>query len=115
MNWWCNPEKPEPGLAAAGREGNVRDGIGAVNCGGGMRAFLIAVTTLALTLPAFGQSANKKTEEEIKMDKARQADIEKAYRLSADRIPEKGAADPWGNMRGVETPQNKPKKPAGVK
>ena len=79
-----------------------------------MRACLIAVTTLLLGLPAYGQ-AQKKNDQELKADAARRADDEKAYRLSADRIPEKASVDPWGNMRAVETPQNKSKKPAGVK
>ena len=46
-------------------------------------------------------------------EKAKKAERERAYRAAVGKIPDQKADDPWGNIRGNDTPAAKPpKKPA---
>ena len=77
-----------------------------------MRALAIAVALLFAVTPAHAQ---KKSEEEKKVDAARAKQEDEAYKASLKRIQAKDAAsgDPWGNVRS-DPPQGKPKTPANT-
>jgi hypothetical protein len=76
-----------------------------------MKTFRAAALILLLTGPAYAQSlpdiniipeARSKTPEEIEQDKVR----DKAYRESLKKIPDaKVSNDPWGDVRGADTPK----------
>ncbi|NVN84648.1 MAG: hypothetical protein HXX15_01055 [Rhodopseudomonas sp.] len=79
-----------------------------------MRILRGAAVLALLAGPAYAEMPNvniipeieHKTDEQKEQDRIR----EKAYRESLRKIPDaKGAADPWGNVRGADTP--KPVKP----
>jgi hypothetical protein len=76
-----------------------------------MKIFRAAALILLLTGPAYAQSlpdiniipdAKSKTPEEIEQDKIR----DKAYRETLKKIPDgKASSDPWGDVRGTDTPK----------
>ena len=75
-----------------------------------MRALAIALVLLFSMAPAYAQ---KKTDEQKKLDAAREKEQDAAYKASLGRIQAKDAAssDPWGAVRS-DPPQGKPKTPA---
>ncbi|MGB8401420.1 hypothetical protein [Bradyrhizobium sp.] len=81
-----------------------------------MRILSAVAVTLLLTAPAYAQVPNvnlipelaTKTPEEKEQDAIR----EKAYRESLKKIPDaKTSSDPWGTVRGTETPKAGAAKP----
>ena len=74
-----------------------------------MRVFLAAVMIVALAGPAFAQDTHvprygeqkAKSPEEIEAEK----EADKAYQRSLGNIPDKGPADPWGNVRSDTAPK----------
>ena len=82
-----------------------------------MRVFAIAAVAFLVTAPAYGLDFGdgKKKVEDQKVQAARQAEEDKAYKSSLQRIPPKaGNIDPWGDVRsgdGNASPQGGSKKP----
>jgi hypothetical protein len=83
-----------------------------------MRVIFAAVMIAILAGPAFAQlsggktapgppAAPAKSRQEIEAERA----AERAYKDSLSNIPDKPAADPWGNARGVEAPKAAVKPP----
>jgi hypothetical protein len=82
-----------------------------------MRVFRAAAVIALLSAPAYAQTPNinlipelvTKTPEEKEAEAVR----DKAYRDSLRKIPDaKVSSDPWGNVRGTETPKTStPAKP----
>ena len=82
-----------------------------------MRILGAAAVIALLTGPAYAQTPQinlipeirSKSPEEKEVDAAR----DKAYRESLKKIPDaKASSDPWGNVRGAETPKTSaPAKP----
>jgi hypothetical protein len=84
-----------------------------------MRVFRLAAVIALLTGPAYAQMQTpnvnlipelaSKTPEEKEQEAAQQ----KAYKESLKKIPDaKAPSDPWGNVRGAETPKTSaPAKP----
>ena len=81
-----------------------------------MRILSAVAVTLLLTAPAYAQAPNvnlvpelaTKTPEEKEQDAIK----EKAYRESLKKIPDaKASSDPWGTVRGSETPKTGAAKP----
>lgn len=80
-----------------------------------MKIFRAAALVALLAGPAYAQSlpdiniipeARSKTPDEIEQDKAN----EKAYKESLRKIPDaKVSSDPWGSVRGTDTPKDSPK------
>jgi len=75
-----------------------------------MRIFRIAAVTMLLASPAFAQkpSFNLLTDKPGKTQDEKDAEAarDKAYRDSLQKIPDaKAPSDPWGNVRGTETPK----------
>jgi hypothetical protein len=75
-----------------------------------MRIFGAAVVIVLLAGPAYAQSPNinlipemqSRSPEEKEADAAR----DKAYKESLKKIPDaKASSDPWGNVRGTDTPK----------
>ena len=75
-----------------------------------MRVFRIAAAIALLAGPAYAQTPNinlipelaSKTPEEREQEAAQQ----KAYKESLRKIPDaKASSDPWGTVRGPETPK----------
>jgi len=69
-----------------------------------MRLFAIAAIIASLTLPAYAESNPDKEQLNKAMEekKKESAEIEKAYRDAAKRLPPPPAAkkpDPWSNLR----------------
>jgi Tfp pilus assembly protein PilE len=68
-----------------------------------MRAFAIAVIIAALTLPAYAQDPSKEESNKAETEKKKEAaEIEKAYKDAAKRLPPPPPAkkpDPWSNIR----------------
>jgi hypothetical protein len=84
-----------------------------------MRVIFAAAMIAILAGPAFAQlNGGKaspgppppaaKSRQEIEAERA----AEKAYKDSLGNIPDKPAADPWGNARGVDAPKAAVKPPA---
>jgi hypothetical protein len=84
-----------------------------------MRLICAAAVIVMLTGPAFAQLNGGKTppgppppppksHQEIAAERA----AERAYKDSLSNIPDKPAADPWGNARGVDAPKAAVKTPA---
>ena len=82
-----------------------------------MRVFgAAAIIAVILAGPAYGQAAKApappvdppKSPQEIANDKA----ADSAYKRSLGNIPDKPAADPWGNARSTEAPKAAAKTPA---
>jgi hypothetical protein len=86
-----------------------------------MRVFRVAAVAMLLASPAFAQipqmnllQDNKpaKTQEEKDAEAAR----DKAYKDSLKKIPDvKAPSDPWGNVRGTDTPKAPAKAAASAK
>jgi hypothetical protein len=75
-----------------------------------MRVFLAAaviallagpVCAQAQSIPKYGEIDKAKTPQEIQADR----DAERAYKRSLGNIPDKGASDPWGNVRSESAPK----------
>jgi hypothetical protein len=87
-----------------------------------MRILAIAAVALFAIAPAYAQGPDfgdaKKKDQDKKAEAARQAEQDKAYKSSLQRIQPKDAAssDPWGSVRsdGNASSQNKPKAPANT-
>ncbi len=88
-----------------------------------MKIFRAAVLLALLTGPAYAQApgmnlipseTKSRTPEEIERDKA----TDKAYRESLRKIPDAKVNDPWGNVRGPDSPkaaaQPKPRAKSGA-
>jgi hypothetical protein len=82
-----------------------------------MRTICAAAMIAILAGPAFAQTtkapsgppaAAPKSHHEIEEER----EAEKAYKNSLSNIPDKPAADPWGNARGVDAPKAAAKTPA---
>ena len=74
-----------------------------------MRVLAIAAVALLAIAPAYAQGPdfgdNKKREQDKKLDAARQAETDRAYKASSQRIPAKaGNIDPWGDVRAGDNP-----------
>ena len=85
-----------------------------------MRLILALLLTLS-TVPAFAQTMgtgiplNQEKEVSPEQREKRRA-TEEAYKRTIKSIPDAKPVDPWGNMRGVETPSTAAKaKPAPKK
>jgi len=82
-----------------------------------MRALLIVAGLLFAIAPAYagGPNFEDKKADNKKLDAARQAEQERAYKSSLQRIPAKETvSDPWGSVRGPDPSDpsaNRPKKP----
>ena len=75
-----------------------------------MRILAAAAVMALLTVPAYAQApklnllqdGTSKTQEQKDAEAAR----DKAYQESLKKIPDaKGSVDPWGNVRGTDTPK----------
>jgi hypothetical protein len=69
-----------------------------------MRAFLVALMVVLLTLPAYAQKGgrgkrNTDSQPSSEEQKKRNAQQEKDYKAALDRIPNKKPVDPWATMR----------------
>jgi hypothetical protein len=86
-----------------------------------MRVFRLAAAIILLASPAFAQvppvnllQDNKpaKSQEEKDAESAR----DKAYKESLKKIPDaKAPADPWGNVRGPDSPKTSAKSESSAK
>ena len=84
-----------------------------------MRVFRLAAAIALLTAPAYAQmgtpNVNLIPELQSKSPEEKEAEAvrEKAYRESLKKIPDaKVSSDPWGSVRGAETPKaSAPAKP----
>jgi hypothetical protein len=81
-----------------------------------MRILSAILVTVLLTAPAYAQTPNinlmpqapSKSPEEREQDEIR----DKAYKESLKKIPDaKASSDPWGGVRGTETPKASAAKP----
>jgi hypothetical protein len=72
---------------------------------------LLAGPAYAQTVPKYGEAPKDKTPQEI----AAERDAEKAYQRSLGNIPDKGASDPWGNVRSESAPKPAAKATAAKK
>ncbi len=75
-----------------------------------MRIFGAAAVIVLLAGPAFAQTPNINLIPEIasRTPEQKEADAvrDKAYKESLKKIPDaKGSTDPWGNVRGSDTPK----------
>jgi hypothetical protein len=75
-----------------------------------MRVLCLAVVMGLLASPAYAQSKSIPRYGELDKDKTPQQkqadrDAEQAYQRSLGNIPDKGATDPWGNVRTESTPK----------
>ena len=84
-----------------------------------MKVLIIIAGLLFAVAPAYAQ---KKTDEQKKADARAEAEQDKAYKSSLQRIPAKAAViDPWGSAREAQpseantTVQSRPKKPQAAK
>ena len=82
-----------------------------------MRILGAAAVIALLTAPAYAQTPHVNLIPELQSkspeEKEAEAAREKAYRESLRKIPDaKASSDPWGNVRGAETPKTSaPAKP----
>jgi hypothetical protein len=53
------------------------------------------------SIPKYGEVDKDKTPQQKQADR----DAEQAYQRSLGNIPDKGATDPWGNVRTESTPK----------
>lgn len=77
-----------------------------------MRILGAAAVIVLLTGPAHAQTPNINLIPELQSkspeEKEAEAVREKAYRESLKKIPDaKASSDPWGNVRGADTPRTK--------
>jgi hypothetical protein len=63
------------------------------------------------SVPKYGEAPKDKTPQEI----AAEREAEKAYQRSLGNIPDKGASDPWGNVRSESAPKPAAKATAAKK
>jgi hypothetical protein len=77
-----------------------------------MRARVSIVVGLVALLagPAWAQQKpmqryGEKDKEKSLTEQQAEKDAERAYQRSLGNVPEKGAADPWGNARSAEAPK----------
>jgi hypothetical protein len=75
-----------------------------------MRIFGAAAVIVLLAGPAYAQTPNINLIPELQSrspeEKEADAVREKAYKESLRKIPDaKGSSDPWGNVRGTDTPK----------
>jgi hypothetical protein len=75
-----------------------------------MRVFRAAALIALLVGPAYGQTQSVPKYGEAPKDKspqeiAAEREAEKAYQRSLGNIPNKGASDPWGNVRSESAPK----------
>ena len=83
-----------------------------------MRVIAAAVIVAFLAGPAFGQAQQpiqrygEKDKEKSEQEKQAEKDAEAAYRRSLGNIPTQKQADPWGNVRGDNSPKPETKAPA---
>jgi hypothetical protein len=75
-----------------------------------MRILGAAAVIVLLTGPAYAQTPNINLIPELQSkspeEKEAEAVREKAYRESLKKIPDaKASSDPWGNVRGADTPK----------
>ncbi|MEA2921591.1 MAG: hypothetical protein QOF07_1554 [Bradyrhizobium sp.] len=75
-----------------------------------MKVFHAAAVVALLAAPAYAQTPSIPKYGEVDKDKTphqkeAERDAERAYQRSLGNIPEKGAADPWGNVRSDSTPK----------
>jgi hypothetical protein len=75
-----------------------------------MRILGIAAVVALLTAPAYAQGPNINLIPELQSkspeEKEAEAARDKAYKDSLKKIPDaKVSSDPWGNVRGVDTPR----------
>jgi hypothetical protein len=91
-----------------------------------MRLLAIAAVAFFAIAPAYAAGPDfgdgKKKAEDQKVQAAREAEQDRAYKSSLQRIPAKGAViDPWGSAREAQpsdanpSVQNRPKKPQAAK
>jgi hypothetical protein len=82
-----------------------------------MRVICAAAMIVMLAGPAYAQTSKAppgppppppKSHQEIEAERA----AERAYKDSLSNIPDKPAADPWGNARSVDAPKAAVKTPA---
>jgi hypothetical protein len=82
-----------------------------------MRVFRLAAVIALLAVPAYAQAPNINLIPELKSqtpeEKEAEAARDKAYKDSLKKIPDaKTSSDPWGSVRGTETPKTQaPAKP----
>jgi hypothetical protein len=76
-----------------------------------MRSLVAMTIIAAIATPAgaqvapnlMGDGIHRKTDVEVRQEQER----ESGYKTGLSKIPDsKGKADPWGNVRGVATPQS---------
>ncbi len=65
-----------------------------------------ASAQIPLKLPIHGDSKRPLSREEIEKQKA----LDKAYKSATEKIPDKKAVDPWGNIRPDPTAASKNKR-----
>ena len=75
-----------------------------------MRILGAAAVIALLTGPAYAQTPNINLIPELQSkspeEKEAEAERDKAYKESLRKIPDaKGSSDPWGNVRGADTPK----------
>jgi hypothetical protein len=75
-----------------------------------MKVFHAAAVVALLAGPAYAQTPSIPKYGEVDKDKTphqkeAERDAERAYQRSLGNIPEKGTADPWGNVRSDSTPK----------
>jgi hypothetical protein len=86
-----------------------------------MRILGVVAVVVLLTGPAYAQSLpNINLMPEVKSktaeEKEAEAERDKRYRDSLRKIPDaKASSDPWGNMRGADTPRTSAKTSAPAK
>jgi hypothetical protein len=91
-----------------------------------MRILAIAAVAFFAIAPAYAAGPDfgdgKKKDEDQKVRAAREAEQDRAYKSSLQRIPPKAAViDPWGSARETQpseantSVQNRPKKPQAAK
>jgi hypothetical protein len=81
-----------------------------------MRILSAVAVTVLLTAPAYPQTPNVNLVPELASktpeEKEQEAIRDKAYRESLKKIPDaKASSDPWGTVRGAETPKAGAAKP----
>lgn len=90
-----------------------------------MRTFLLAVMLTIIAVPAFAQMPGtgiplNQSKPVSPEEQERRRATEDAYKRTLKEIPDAKPLDPWGNMRGNETPasgaaKKQTKKPTQVK
>ena len=75
-----------------------------------MRHLLCVALLLAFAAPASAQSATgiplNQEKDVTPEQRAKRRATEEAYKKTIKSIPEAKPADPWGNVRGAETPHS---------